>query len=173
MQEARALISIIHQGAKDIHVLQEVVRSLRALVSFEKISSVYEVMADQGRKQLKYVSPLGQSICCSAVVIFEGTSKQLNKILAEIQMQQTSGLKNQNLSIHLLSFSDEVSMLPSLTLPHPDLHTRAEFLIPSVEIYPQYRHPILDKDLSEVHNEAGFEGHMVFYAQSKGFSDFS
>lgn len=63
-------------------------------------------------------------------------------------------LKNEKgIKVELLAHNDEVSWTPGLLLPHPDLNQNAIALTCAVEVWPDYKHPVLNKFLSEMLNE--------------------
>lgn len=49
------------------------------------------------------------------------------------------------LDLDVLSFGDSIIETAELTLPHPRLHERKFVLVPLLEIFPQWRHPRLQR----------------------------
>ena len=54
------------------------------------------------------------------------------------------------LDVDILTYGDTVINTGSLAIPHSALHERAFVLAPLAEIAPQWRHPILNKTVSEL-----------------------
>ena len=57
------------------------------------------------------------------------------------------------IDIDLIFYGDAVIDTPKLTIPHPRMHLRRFVLQPMCEIAPCYKHPILNKTLTELLNE--------------------
>ena len=57
------------------------------------------------------------------------------------------------IDIDLIFYGDAVIDTPKLTIPHPRMHPRRFVLQPMCEIAPCYKHPILNKTLTELLNE--------------------
>jgi 7,8-dihydro-6-hydroxymethylpterin-pyrophosphokinase len=58
----------------------------------------------------------------------------------------------------LLAYSDQMSLVPHLLLPHPQLVQNRAFLIGSVEIWGNYNHPILEKQLNLLLKDTDVKG---------------
>lgn len=57
------------------------------------------------------------------------------------------------IDIDLLLYGSAVIQNKKLTVPHPRMHRRRFVLIPLVEIQPQLRHPVLDRDIQSLLTE--------------------
>jgi 2-amino-4-hydroxy-6-hydroxymethyldihydropteridine diphosphokinase len=55
------------------------------------------------------------------------------------------------IDIDLIACDDQIVRTPQLVLPHPAMHERDFVLGPLVEIWPNWRHPILSKTAAELH----------------------
>jgi 2-amino-4-hydroxy-6-hydroxymethyldihydropteridine diphosphokinase len=62
--------------------------------------------------------------------------------------------KPRTIDLDLLFFGNEKLETEFLTLPHPRLHLRNFVLIPLAEIAPQFHHPVLHKDISQLLDES-------------------
>lgn len=55
--------------------------------------------------------------------------------------------------LDLLAYEDCIHLSPELTLPHPELPLRDFILVPLRDIAPHWRHPVLQKSVSELLEE--------------------
>ena len=170
-----ALVAVVHNGAKNLDLLIHTQQALEATLTFRKVSSIYEVKSDftETHQHTEAVTFMGQSLCYVLLVEFDGTSKDLQKITKEVERKTNLSLEKEYIQIELLTYDDEISMLPTLTLPHPDLHKKAEFLVPSSEVLPTFEHPVLEKTLLQIESNNKYRGKVHFYAQSKNLTDFT
>jgi 2-amino-4-hydroxy-6-hydroxymethyldihydropteridine diphosphokinase len=62
------------------------------------------------------------------------------------------------IDIDILLYEDLVVAMPELELPHPRLHLRRFALLPTVEIAPDWVHPLLHKTMRQLLWECGDSG---------------
>jgi len=57
------------------------------------------------------------------------------------------------IDIDILFYGDEIITLdnPPLTIPHPHLHERAFVLVPMLELQPEFKHPVLNQTIAQLH----------------------
>jgi 2-amino-4-hydroxy-6-hydroxymethyldihydropteridine diphosphokinase len=60
--------------------------------------------------------------------------------------------ESRTIDIDILFFNTEVIQSPSLTIPHPRMHSRRFALLPMMEINADYQHPSLQKTIKELVN---------------------
>jgi 2-amino-4-hydroxy-6-hydroxymethyldihydropteridine diphosphokinase len=56
------------------------------------------------------------------------------------------------IDIDLIAWDEQIVRTSQLTLPHPAMHERDFVLGPLVEIWPDWRHPVLEKTAAELLN---------------------
>lgn len=54
------------------------------------------------------------------------------------------------IDIDLIAYDDMICNTPRLVLPHPRMHLRGFVLLPMKELWPSWKHPILNKTVSEL-----------------------
>lgn len=112
-------------------------------------SSVYETEPWGNDNQQPYLNS----------VIEINTSLQAIDLLNVILSIETElgrvrdGIENQprTIDIDILFYGDEIIELPGLIIPHPRLQQRNFALTPLMEIAPNFKHPRLNKSISELH----------------------
>ena len=91
--------------------------------------------------------------------------------LYEYLAQRESALQKEaprNLfQIYFLSYEDRVETSQNYNLPYPDFHRKPELLVPACEIYREYIHPVLNKDLAALGREQKDSNWGEFFAQGK------
>jgi len=57
------------------------------------------------------------------------------------------------MDIDILFYDNEIINTPELVIPHKLLHERAFVLVPLLELIPNFKHPVLNKTVEELHEE--------------------
>ncbi len=57
------------------------------------------------------------------------------------------------IDLDIIAYNEEEYNLPGLTIPHPEMHRRDFVLVPLCEIWPDWRHPVLNKTALEIYRE--------------------
>ena len=57
----------------------------------------------------------------------------------------------EDFDIDILFYGNEIINLPELTIPHYKMHERAFVLVPLLELIPLFKHPLLNKSITELH----------------------
>ncbi len=138
-------------GAKD--QCKDFIQKIKSFCQVIKVSNAYKVQA--GMKN--------ESQAMIVLSIFVRTSLIVEKFLEKTQEIQTK------VNFKLLTYNQEISMIPDLTLPHPDLVSQSILLYCSAEVLPNYVHPILKKDLGTLSLRHEFTEDAEFYLQGKTF----
>lgn len=97
------------------------------------------------------------SLYNNQVVLFE-TNLSPSEVLYEIlKIEQDLGrnrnaeiYENRTIDIDILFYDDLIIDEPDLKIPHPRLHLRKFALIPMKEISPDYKHPKINKTITEL-----------------------
>lgn len=56
------------------------------------------------------------------------------------------------IDIDIIFYGSEVVDLPNLSVPHINMHNRAFVLVPLLELIPDFKHPVLNKTVSEIYD---------------------
>ncbi len=64
---------------------------------------------------------------------------------------QTAGYAARTVDIDILFYGDQVLDTPTLTIPHPRLHQRAFMLVPMLELAAEWRHPVFNQPIHQLH----------------------
>jgi 2-amino-4-hydroxy-6-hydroxymethyldihydropteridine diphosphokinase len=74
------------------------------------------------------------------------------------------------IDIDVLLYGDEVVDTPELVVPHPLLHKRGFVLAPLAELAPEARHPVLERSIGEIAEDADFAGltHLAAWNATSG-----
>ena len=129
-----------------LKTLENATLQLADFISEMQVSSVYESKAWGNPNQPDFLN----------LVIVGDVTITADEILAKILaieklLGRTRGVKwdARIVDIDILFIENEHIATDVLTVPHPYLHERLFVLMPLFEIFPQWRHPILGKTISE------------------------
>ncbi|MBX9572219.1 MAG: 2-amino-4-hydroxy-6-hydroxymethyldihydropteridine diphosphokinase [Candidatus Obscuribacterales bacterium] len=76
------------------------------------------------------------------------------------------------IDLDILFYGDKRVKLPELIVPHPQLTKRAYALVPLLEIAPELRHPVLNKTVSEIHENLDAPEQVFLYGTRNNVPDF-
>ena len=85
----------------------------------------------------------------SPLNILEAT-KKIECLLGRQKKSHNGFYSDRTIDIDILYIDNEIIDLPDIQIPHPRLHERLFVLEPLNEIAPSFRHPILQKNTSEM-----------------------
>lgn len=74
-----------------------------------------------------------------------------------------NGYQDRTIDIDILFFGKEVIETSTLTIPHKFVHLRAFNLVPMLELNPNYVHPVLQKNILELHENLENPEMVVLY----------
>jgi 2-amino-4-hydroxy-6-hydroxymethyldihydropteridine diphosphokinase len=134
------------------------------------ISDVYETYAANQMTKHPYLN-------CVIEIETDMSSGQLMQFLAETQQPMNASntdesAVHQSIDLDLVAFDHEVLRTPQLTLPHPDAYRRAFVMVPLAQMKPDWVHPILNKNATEIAKDAYWDGWGTFYMRGKSLLDF-
>ncbi len=66
------------------------------------------------------------------------------------ERSNNTGYENRIIDIDIISFENIVINSPELEIPHPRMHLRKFTLLPIMEIYPDWIHPTINKNISDL-----------------------
>ena len=65
----------------------------------------------------------------------------------------TNNYQDRTIDIDILFYNNDIINEDDLIIPHKYVHLRAFTLVPMLEIAPDFVHPVLNKTISELHND--------------------
>lgn len=153
----RILLGVNTHFEQDLATFKQITKRLRKKNRIDKISSIYQL------------PPGSEFALCGAFVL--GTEEtQPNVFKLEVE-KSFEDIKKERFLSQILAMEDLVFRTPELTIPDVQLHTLTNWLVPSSEIWPDYMHPILKKDLRSILNQLEYND-VSFFAQNKSLLDF-
>ena len=61
--------------------------------------------------------------------------------------------EDRTIDIDILFYNNDIINEPDLIIPHKYVHLRAFTLVPMLELNSEFKHPLLNKTISELHND--------------------
>lgn len=135
--------------------LKAALKEVRQTYRLERLSSVYLAYSPTS----KPTNPSGRLSVAATFLVEENPIQVQRRLSAGLSQNPHSA------EITLALFDDETIMSPDLTVPHPELHVRPDWLIPASEIWGDYPHPILNRSLQDISADAEWTGWGQFYTQ--------
>jgi len=174
-EKYRILAGIKAYSSSGHGLLKRIFKEVGANAEVLKISSIYKV---RGRMESTHrIHDLRsfdsfEGLSVVAQMQTELSPSQLLKFFEGIEINLKSEILHRSVSLNLLVYEDRTLMTPQLTLPHPEFHRRPEELFPAAEVWGDYTHPVLKKNIYALTKEFTEESEMEFYAQGKTLLDF-
>ncbi len=152
-----AIVSMKTTSAKGIEIFRPLLAELQSVSKILALSSVYRV--DRFAENFTMMSePDGNWGAEGFIVV---AKVNITSDLAAF-VRMVAKMDTPNVSLNLLAVEGECIKTPTLTLPFPELHNRAEELIPASEVWPDMVHPLLKVPLR----------HLALSLPSKPWGDF-
>ena len=101
---------MIHHGAKDLHLLKEILKDLSTKVDVVRVSSIYEKDL-QDQKHVEKIAFMGQSLCLAVAVASEQDCKLLHKTIKLLEANWNQKLDRSQVLIELLCYEAEAAAM--------------------------------------------------------------
>ncbi|MDZ4660354.1 MAG: hypothetical protein SGJ18_01910 [Pseudomonadota bacterium] len=164
----QTLLTVIDYSGKEAVWLKKFIWKTKMISTIERISSIYQD-SYESEGSASTEKPL---VVCALLQADFSQYQFIDKIISiesEINIEAT----HEVIRAIVLAQEDYIVMTPKLVLPHPRLFTHPQLLFPAAEVWPEYRHPVLNKSLVELTKV--FEGSRwgSYFAQGSTLLDFS
>ena len=145
----KAILSLgTNLGDKRSH-LSETVKALNKLGKVSSVSSIYQTPAWGFESEDFYNISLILETELNSDSLLKNVL-QLELEIGRIRDKDIKGYQARVIDIDIVFFNNEIINTTNLIVPHPRMHQRLFVLVPTEEILPDYKHPILNKKLSEL-----------------------
>lgn len=137
--------------------LKQAIASLTPQLEVKAKSGIYETPPWGFEDQPKF---LNQVLKAKTYLDPEPLLKHLKRLEVALGRKESFPNGPRLIDIDILFYDDRVVNSPSLMIPHPRLHERAFVLLPLMDIAPDLKHPVTQKNVREMTeqiNTAGIE----------------
>ena len=134
-------------------------RQKNLFLAWEKIKNCCDIHAI-AISRCHWTSPVGgpenQPMYLNAVCMIQTEIKPLYLLEILLEIEKSLGRERiihhgpRTIDLDLLLYGNEIHSSESLIVPHPRMHERMFVLKPSLEIAPDFIHPVLQKTLAEL-----------------------
>jgi deoxyguanosine kinase len=156
------LISVKATMSQGVRPLKDSLKQIQGAFVILKSSSVYKVNEFE----------MGEGFVIVVKAQTELTPQESSRELARVERWLQSDVLKKAVSISLLSYDDETHVTPELSLPNPEMHMRPEEVVPAAEVWPDYRHPVLNETLAELAQRHAKNQWGEFFSQGQPLLDF-
>lgn len=153
----RALIGVQTDLDPSLSLHKRVAKALYRTADIHGVSGVYQY-SDKEEEGLTVVYSLRT----------QTEPKELKRKIDEI----TKSIRSTRYTIEVLIFDDLILRSPDLVVPSLDLHKLKRWCLPASDLWGDYVHPVVGKDLKMLSETTGSLEKIEFYAQSKTLLDF-
>jgi len=153
----RALIGVQTDLDPSLSLHKRVAKALYRTADIHGVSGVYQYSID-GEEGLTVVYSLRT----------QTEPKELKRKIDEI----TKSIRSTRYTIEVLIYDDLILRSPDLVVPSLELHKLKRWCLPAADLWGDYVHPVVGKDLKMLSETTGSLERIEFYAQSKTLLDF-
>ena len=153
----RALIGVQTDLEPNLNLHRRIAKSLYRTADIHGVSGVYQ-----------YTDGEDQGLTVVYSLRTQSEPKDLKKKIDEI----TKSIRSTRYAIEVLVYDDVIFRSPDLILPSMELHKLKRWCLPAADLWGDYVHPIVGKDLKILSETTGSLEKIEFYAQSKTLLDF-
>lgn len=146
-----------HADGKDF--LARLLKDFAEILTIKKVSSVYRMTEQEG-------------LCLAFSAETDMSARELLEHLHKREESYRAQLLRRNIKLNLLMYGQQTQMTPELTLPHPELHEKAEYLVPATEVGPEVVHPVLGQTLLDLSRRHAKKNWGEFLSQGQELLDF-
>lgn len=176
MEELHGIIVGLKAYSGNGHeLLKKSVQQLTEIMEILSLSSIYKVqgkiISSGGIHDLRSEESFS-GLAMAVKAVAKHTPQVLLSRFEEIEFSLRSEVLHRSVSINLLAFESRVQFTPQLTLPHPQLHTHPEYLVPAAEVWGDFLHPVTKESLTALAKRLDEDSWGEFYAQGKSLLDF-
>lgn len=127
--------------------LQKAREALATFATLKAESSLYETAAWGYTDQAPF---LNQVLAIQTRISPLNLLKKLKNLEAELGREESFHWGPRLIDLDILFYGNQVIDLPTLTIPHKNLHNRAFVLVPLAEIAPNFDHPVFKKSVQDL-----------------------
>ncbi len=146
---------------RGLETMRWVLESLQEFMETLAISSVVQCHISNDRSCLRVVIKAATHLSAEQMIQeFMSIEYEYNETMTEMEA----------IRCFLLAFDQQVSLAPSIILPHPQMTDHSSWLYCSWETARNYRHPILDQSLEKLISKINLAD-IIFYSQGKSITN--
>lgn len=137
-----------------VSFIQQAVKLLQNSDSFTLVrsSTLYETEPWGNKDQPWFVNSVIEAKTKFSPVELLHHCQEIERLLGRVR-EGVPHWGQRTIDIDILFYGSETINLPELTVPHKYLHKRAFVLVPMLELVPLFKHPVLGKTISQLHEE--------------------
>ncbi len=167
-QKSKYLVCLRSASGQAIPAFKDFVAELQPHCEHIEVSSVFRVLLTKSLFGRQEKDESTEYVFCVALVFRSNFTPMGLKTFCHLtakEVEEKLGIREGELLFDICGMEDQVLLNSELTIPHPELHRHAELLVPSLDVWPSYFHPVLEKKLSDLPKVKDLNAE--FYCQGK------